>query len=400
MILQGKKILVGVTGSIAVYKAVVLVRLLIKAGAEVQVLMTENATKFVSPLTFSVLSKRPVYQSVTSEHGWNNHVELGLWADAFVVAPATATTLAKMSIGLADNMIVASYLSARCPVFFAPAMDVDMWHHQSTQDNIDKLVTRGDQMISTEYGELASGLIGLGRMAEPENIVDFLADHFTKRQTWSDRKVLINAGPTYEAIDPVRFIGNRSSGKMGIALAREAEKRGAQVTLVLGPSHVSTQGLQAKVIRVTSAQDMFDGTTGAYKEADVIILAAAVADYTPVVASDVKIKKSGDNLSLDLARTKDIAAWLGKHKKTEQILVGFALETNNAVEYAKKKIDKKNLDLIVLNTLEDKGAGFQGDTNKVTLIYKDLSSADYPLKSKIEVASDILDGIEKIKNNK
>ena len=352
-LLKGKKILLGISGSIAAYKSAFLTRLLVKAGAEVQILMTPSAASFISPLTLSTLSKRPVFSSVSSEEGWNNHVELGLWADAMLVAPLTANTLAKMASGLCDNVIVASYLSARCPVFFAPAMDVDMWHHPSTKANVKKLQSYGNHLIPVGDGELASGLQGEGRMAEPEDIVQLLADFFTDKQELSGKTALVTAGPTYEPIDPVRFIGNRSSGKMGVALAEALAKKGAQVKLVLGPSRLQVDHPLIETIRVETAQQMYEAAHQNFPDCDVAILAAAVADYRPSIVADQKIKKKTDDLSLQLEKTPDIAASLGQIKGENQLIVGFALETNNELEHAKKKRAKKNFDFIVLNSLEE-----------------------------------------------
>ncbi|MEL7222362.1 MAG: bifunctional phosphopantothenoylcysteine decarboxylase/phosphopantothenate--cysteine ligase CoaBC [Bacteroidota bacterium] len=389
--LANKKIILAVSGSIAAYKAVFLTRLLIKAGAEVQVLMTPAAAKFVSPLTFATLSKRPVYSDVTSEEGWNNHVELGLWADLLLVAPATANTLAKMANGICDNIISAVYLSARCPVFFAPAMDVDMWHHPSTQKNIQQLESYGNQLIPVESGELASGLNGAGRLAEPEQIVKLLRDHFGQHQDLQGKKVLITAGPTYEGIDPVRFIGNRSSGKMGVALAEVICQRGGQVVLVLGPSVLQPKFPGLTLIRVDSAAQMHQAALEAFPDCNVAIMAAAVADYRPANPADQKIKKKGERMTIELVKNPDIAAELGQLKKPEQLLIGFALETNNAEYNAKDKLRRKKLDFIVLNSLADKGAGFGGDTNKVTIFGADNKVVHFELKSKQEVAKDIVD---------
>lgn len=393
--MQGKKIIIAVCGSIAAYKTAFLTRLLVKKGAEVQILMTDSATKFITPLTLSTLSKRPVYKSVTSEEGWNNHVELGLWADAMVIAPLTATTLGKLANGIADNMIVAAYLSARCPVFFAPAMDLDMWEHPSTKANVSKLESYGNHLIPVEHGELASGLVGKGRMAEPENIVDHLEFFFKKTADFQGKKIIITAGPTYEPIDPVRFIGNRSTGKMGIAIADELANRGAEVHLVLGPSSLSPLNSHVKTIRVKTAQEMYEASMAAFADADAAILSAAVADFRPKDVADEKIKKkAGQNeMEIVLEKTPDIAASLGAIKKVGQILVGFALETNNGLEHAQGKLRKKNLDFIVLNSLTDKGAGFGFDTNKVTIIhsesYEGNKKQEYQLKSKKAVAIDI-----------
>jgi len=389
----GKKIILGVSGSIAAYKAAFLTRLLIKSGAEVQILMTESATQFITPLTLSTLSKRPVHTQVSSEDSWNNHVELGLWADAMIIAPTTATTLAKLANGIADNVIVATYLSARCPVFFAPAMDLDMWLHPSTVSNVQKLQSYGNQLIDVAHGELASGLVGNGRMAEPEFIVETLEKYFSKKEDLVGKKVLITAGPTYEPIDPVRFIGNRSSGKMGVALAKELAERGAEVKLILGPSALEIYHANIETIRVTNAQSMYEATQSRFEESDISILAAAVADYRPINVTDKKIKKKDKTLTIELEKTTDIAATLGKQKRANQLLIGFALETNNEIENAKGKLERKNFDFIVLNSLQDKGAGFAVDTNKITILRKDNKMKDFELKSKTKVAIDIVNEI-------
>ncbi|MEL7251510.1 MAG: bifunctional phosphopantothenoylcysteine decarboxylase/phosphopantothenate--cysteine ligase CoaBC [Bacteroidota bacterium] len=388
--IAGKKIILGVTGSIAAYKAVFLTRLLVKAGAEVQVLMTPAATKFVQPLTFSTLSKRPVFTEVTAEDAWNNHVELGLWADAMLVAPATANTLARLANGICDNIIAAVYLSARCPVFVAPAMDVDMWHHASTQANIKRLHSYGNHLIPVESGELASGLKGEGRLAEPENIVEFLSDFFTRSQALAGTKVLITAGPTYEAIDPVRFIGNRSSGKMGVSLAKAITEQGGEVILVLGPSSLQPEMEGLTVERVQRAQEMYDAALRHFPTCQVAIMAAAVADYRPVNAATEKIKKKGEHMTIELVKNPDIAATLGQQKREGQLLIGFALETENAEANAQGKLERKNLDYIVLNSLRDTGAGFGTDTNKVSIFAADNKVVHFELKSKDEVARDIV----------
>ena len=397
MSLKGKKIILGVCGSIAAYKSLVIVRLLVKQGAEVQVLMTPAATAFISPLSFSTLSQRPVYTSVMDDDGWNSHVALGLWADLMIIAPTTATTLAKMSAGIADNMIVACYLSARCPVFLAPAMDLDMWNHPSTQRNIDTLQKDHNHFIWPTHGPLASGLVGTGRLAEPGQIVSQLATFISTSQSLKGHKVLINAGPTREAIDPVRFLSNPSTGKMGIALATIAINRGAKVHLVLGPTDQEIPADLDKLTRVTTAQEMYQATTQGFKSCTICILTAAVADYRPSSVASQKIKKSDRDLQINLVRTKDIAAHLGTIKKDDQqVLVGFALETEKGTTNAYKKLLKKNLDLIVLNSLADKGAGFQQNTNKITIIDRDNKLQKFKLKSKEKVAADIFDAIEKI----
>ncbi|HXB39649.1 MAG TPA: bifunctional phosphopantothenoylcysteine decarboxylase/phosphopantothenate--cysteine ligase CoaBC [Bacteroidia bacterium] len=387
--LQGKKILLGVTGGIAAYKSANLVRLLVKQGAEVKVIMTPDARHFVTTETLSVLSKNKVEtEFFADDKMWNNHVHLALWADVFVIAPCTANTLAKMAYGLCDNLLMAVYLSARCKVFVAPAMDVDMLKHASTQSNLKKIVSYKNILIPSEKGELASGLEGEGRMAEPETIVAILEKQFKGAQKLAGQKVLVTAGPTYEEIDPVRFIGNRSSGKMGIAIANEFAKQGAEVTLVLGPSKLSPEK-NVNCIRVESANEMFEHCTELFKHCTIAILAAAVADYKAADYSHKKIKKTKDSLKIKLIPTPDILATLGKQKK-KQCLIGFALESENVIDYAKQKIKNKNLDFIVTNSLEDEGAGFAGDTNKVTIIDKKGKIFNYPLKTKEAVAKDIL----------
>ena len=395
-VLSGKKILLGISGGIAAYKTANLVRLLIKAGAQVQVVMSPASLHFVTPLTLATLSKNPVYSTFYNEEEgngeWNNHVELGLWADFMLIAPATANTLSKMANGNCDNLLIATYLSAKCPVYFAPAMDLDMYKHPSTLDSFHKLKTFGNIMIPAESGELASGLVGEGRMAEPENIVAFLEKDIASKLPLKARKILITAGPTYEAIDPVRFIGNHSSGKMGFDIADEAASKGAEVILVSGPTHLNVKNNSVKVVRVTSAQDMYDACHEYYNEVDVAIAAAAVADYRPKNVANQKIKKNESTFSIELEKTKDILASLGEQKKN-QFLIGFALETENEIEHAKQKIQKKNLDLIVLNSLNDKGAGFGQPTNKVTFITKDFEIEPKELKSKEEVAQDIINKV-------
>jgi len=391
MTFKNKRILLAVTGSIAAYKSLLLVRLLIKAGAEVKVIMTPSATAFVSALSFSTLSKNEVYTDVIEGDAWNNHVDLGLWADLMLVAPCTATTLAKMAHGIADTIVPAVYLSAKCPVFIAPAMDRDMWLHPSTQNNLDALVSYSNTIIPVEEGELASGLEGKGRMAEPENIMSFLESYLKKEQDLSGYKVLVTAGPTFEALDPVRFIGNNSSGKMGIAIADACARRGAKVNLILGPSNQEVLNKDIKLTRVTSADEMCKAVLKLYNNTDVAVLAAAVADYKPKRIAKNKIKKSGDGMDLALERTTDIAATIGKKKKVNQINVGFALETNNELKNAKAKIEKKNFDFVVLNSLRDKGSGFKGDTNKITILDNTGNKKAFPLKSKSAVADDIID---------
>ena len=392
MNLKGKKVLVAVSGSIAAYKSALLVRLLVKADAEVQVIMTESAKEFITPLTLSVLSKKPVLSAFTNgEEGiWNNHVELGLWADAIVVAPATARTLSKCATGNCDDLLTAVYLSARCPVFFAPAMDVDMYQHPSTKHNIETLLSFGNHFIEPEHGELASGLIGDGRLAEPETIVRTLSWFFSKNSVASGKRVLITAGPTVEAIDPVRYISNRSSGKMGYAIAEAFASAGALVTLVSGPTSLPVPEPTIQRINVQSAEEMFAATQDRFAESDVVIFAAAVADYTSKVVAAHKIKKQGQEMTLDLVKTRDIAGTLGKSKAENQLLIGFALETEKEVEYAMDKLLRKNFDYIVLNSLNDPGAGFAHDTNKITVIDKGKNVKHFELKHKDEVARDIL----------
>ncbi|MFK2821030.1 bifunctional phosphopantothenoylcysteine decarboxylase/phosphopantothenate--cysteine ligase CoaBC [Flavobacteriaceae sp. LMIT009] len=397
-ILSGKKILLGVTAGIAAYKTASLVRLFIKAGAQVKVIMTPAAKDFVTPLTLSTLSKNPVLSTFTNEEDendlWNNHVELGLWADLFLIAPATANTMSKMATGNSDNLLMATYLSAKCPVYFAPAMDLDMYKHETTKESMEKLQSFGNIIIPATSGELASGLVGEGRMAEPEDIIAFIEKDILDALPLQGKKVLITAGPTYEAIDPVRFIGNHSSGKMGFEIAKAASNLGAEVVLVSGPTHQKVESSLIKVIPVVSAQEMFIATHDNFNDCDIAILSAAVADYKPKFTSDKKIKKKESTLTLELEKTKDILGSLGKIKKN-QVLVGFALETNNELENAIGKLKSKNLDLIVLNSLNDEGAGFGGATNKVTIIHKDKNSVNYALKSKAEVAQDIMQEILK-----
>ncbi len=389
--LSGKKIVLGVTGSIAAYKAAFLTRLLVKNGASVQVIMTPQAADFITPLTLSTLSKNPVLSRFTASPDtgeWNNHVALGLEADALVIAPASANTLAKMALGNCDNLLLATWLSARCPVWVAPAMDLDMLRHPATQANLDKLKTYGTHLIQPGYGELASGLTGEGRMAEPEEILDTLIGFFSKKKTLSGKKVLVTAGPTYEAIDPVRFIGNHSTGKMGIALAEKALELGARVVLISGPSAQPSHPAIER-ISVSSAQDMLEACKAHFPDADITLMAAAVADYRPVQVADKKIKKSEATLQLSLEATTDILRYLGTQKKAGQTLVGFALETDNELENARKKLESKNLDAIVLNSLRDEGAGFGHDTNKITVLGKHNKIRKFELKSKQDAAADI-----------
>ncbi|MBK8557727.1 MAG: bifunctional phosphopantothenoylcysteine decarboxylase/phosphopantothenate--cysteine ligase CoaBC [Lewinellaceae bacterium] len=392
-------VILGVSGSIAAYKAAHLTRLLVKSEAAVQVLMTEAATGFITPLTLSTLSKRPVFSSVHADEAWNNHVEPGLWADALLIAPASANTLAKMAAGICDNILTAVYLSARCPVFVAPAMDVDMWHHPSTRRNIATLESYGVHIIPVGHGELASGLVGDGRMAEPETIVAFLDNFFQKNLPLQGKKALVTAGPTHEPLDPVRFIGNHSSGKMGIAVAEELARQGATVDLVLGPTHLRPTDPRVKVHNVGSAQEMFAVCEGLFAGMDIAVLAAAVADYRPAQYSDTKIKKRTDEMQIALAKTVDIAATLGKIKKSHQIFVGFALETDREKEHAQEKLERKNFDFIVLNSLRDAGAGFGHDTNKISIYRRDGSGTTFDLKSKKAAAQDIVTEIIRAANH-
>lgn len=392
--LTGKKILIGITGSIAAYKIPLLVRLLKKEGAEVQVVMTDAAKDFVTPLTLSTLSGLPVLsKGFDTETGkWNSHVELGLWADLFVIAPASANTIAKMATGIADNYLLTVCLSAKCPIMFAPAMDLDMYKHQATQENIRTLISRGYRFIAPSSGELASGLCGEGRMEEPQEIFNRIKEYFQKKQRFAGKKVLVTAGPTYEAIDPVRFIGNHSSGLMGIEVARSFADQGAEVTLVLGPSSIRPERANIQVVPVTSANEMFDATTAAFKHADIAVLSAAVADFRPEVTANQKIKKdpNSNEMILKLVKTDDILKTLGQNKTDKQMLVGFALETENGIENAKKKLHSKNIDMIVLNIMNEAGVGFKTKTNKVSIITKDDKVIDFELKPKNEVANDIL----------
>ena len=396
-VLRGKKVLLGISGGIAAYKTASLVRLLIKAGADVRVVMTPASKDFITPLTLSTLSKNPVHSSFFDEEDenavWNNHVELGLWADLFIIAPATANTMSKMVTGNADNFLTATYLSAKCPVYFAPAMDLDMYKHPSTVASFKALQEFGNIIIPAESGELASGLSGEGRMAEPENIVAFIEKHIEDKLPLKGKKILVTAGPTYEAIDPVRFIGNHSTGKMGFDIAEAAAQMGAQVVLVAGPTHLKAVNTSIKVVNVVSCADMYNACHEYFDSVDVAIAAAAVADYRPKTVAAQKIKKSDVSLVLELEKTRDILASLGE-KKTHQFLVGFALETENEIEHAKQKIKKKNLDLIVLNSLNDEGAGFGKPTNKVTFIDREFNIYPQELKSKEQVAQDIINRIK------
>ena len=393
-VLHSKKILLAVAAGIAAYKAAFLVRALIKKGADVKVIMTPEAQNFVTPLTLSTLSKHPVEWEFFGDKGdWNNHVEYALWADYMIIAPCTANTLSHMADGTCDNLVLATYLSAKCPVYFAPAMDLDMYKHPSTLENIVKLESFGNICIPAEAGELASGLVGEGRMAEPENIIAFLESTIEATLPLHGKKVVVSAGPTYENLDPVRFIGNYSSGKMGFEIAKAAANLGAKVTLVSGPSHESVAGFPIDRINVVSARDMYEAMHANFADADVVVMSAAVADYRPKEMAEQKIKKENDdNLIIELVKNPDILKSLGEIK-THQLLVGFALETNNEEEYAKKKLAKKNLDFIVLNSMQDKEAGFQKNTNKITIIDKDLSMQQFDAKSKTDVAKDILNVI-------
>ncbi|WP_066225350.1 bifunctional phosphopantothenoylcysteine decarboxylase/phosphopantothenate--cysteine ligase CoaBC [Formosa haliotis] len=395
-ILSGKNILLGISAGIAAYKTASLVRLLVKAGADVKVVMSPASLDFVTPLTLSTLSKHPVVSSFYNEDDesavWNSHVELGLWADLFIIAPATANTMSKMASGTCDNLLLATYLSAKCPVYFAPAMDLDMYKHPSTAHSFKTLQSFGNIMIPATSGELASGLVGEGRMAEPEDIVSFVENHILGQLPLYGKKVMLTAGPTYEAIDPVRFIGNHSSGKMGFELAEVAANLGAEVILISGPTNQTLQHSRVKIVPVVSAQDMYEQAHLYFKTADIAILAAAVADYKPKEVALQKIKKDDSTLTLELEKTKDILASLGEIK-SNQFLVGFALETHNELEHAKAKLKRKHLNLIVLNSLNDKGAGFKSDTNKVTLIDAQEHITEFTLKSKADVAQDIFNEI-------
>ena len=394
MNIKGKKIILGITGSIAAYKAAYIIRALVKKGAEVQVVITPSGKEFITPLTLATLSCKPVISEFFSNRNgsWNSHVDLGLWADAMLIAPATASTIGKMANGVADNMLVTTYLSCKAPVFVAPAMDLDMYAHPSTQQNLDKLRSFGNHIIEPSCGFLASGLEGKGRMTEPDDIVKVMEDFFSLKKDLQKKKILITAGPTYEKIDPVRFIGNYSSGKMGFALAEACAKRGAEVTLIAGPVSINSVHPSVNRVNVESADEMYNASIDVFPDCDVAILCAAVADYKPQQQVAEKIKREhNDDITLSLVRNKDIAAALGKMKLPHQTLVGFALETNDGVANAKEKLKRKNLDLIVLNSLNDEGAGFQCDTNKVTLIDKTGVETIIPLKTKKDIADDIVD---------
>ena len=402
--LTGKKILLGITGSIAAYKIPLLVRLLKKEGADVRVVMTPSAKDFVTPLTLSTLTSSPVLSHGFDEHtgSWNSHVELGLWADLFVIAPASANTLAKMTYGIADNYLLTVFLSAKCPVMFAPAMDLDMYKHPATQHNIKTLIERGCIFVAPSSGELASGLCGEGRMEEPQKIYEKIKSYFQKKLRYSGKKVLITAGPTYEAIDPVRFIGNHSSGLMGIEIARAFADQGADVTLVLGPSNISPERKNINLLPVTSAKEMYDSVMAFFPKTDIAILSAAVADFKPETVAEQKIKKNPDNdiFTLKLVKTDDILKNIGDRKKDNQVVVGFALETENGLTNAKKKLHTKNIDMIVLNQMNESGVGFKTKTNRVSIITKDDVVTDYDLKPKNEVALDVLDSIYQYINSK
>ena len=392
--LQGKKVILGVTGSIAAYKSASLIRLLVKEGVEVKVIMTPLAKEFITPLTLATLSQNPILVDFFNpENGdWNSHVDLGLWADAYIIAPATANTIGKMVGGVADNLLITTYLSARCPVFVAPAMDLDMFAHPTTRRNIETLKSFGNLIIEPAVGQLASGLEGKGRMEEPENIVQFLDDYFEPKNMLG-KKVLITAGPTYEKIDPVRFVGNYSTGKMGFALADACAKQGAEVTLITGPVNLSAKHRNIKRISVESADEMYKVVMSKFDNMDGAILCAAVADFTPIQTAENKLKREKENLSLELKPTQDIAAALGQIKRHEQFLVGFALETNNEEANAKAKMERKNFDFIVLNSLQDPNSGFGFDTNKISIIHRSGLQKQYELKSKLAVADDIVNEI-------
>jgi phosphopantothenoylcysteine decarboxylase / phosphopantothenate---cysteine ligase len=395
MSLKGRRILIGITGSIAAYKIPLLIRLLKKSGAEVKVIMTEASTDFVTPLTISTLSESPVFIDPFDKRtgAWNSHIELGNWADLFLIAPVSANTLSKMAMGIADNLLMTTYLATRCPVFFAPAMDLDMYKHPTTQRNIEIIRTFGHRLIEPREGELASGLCGAGRMEEPEEMAKIITDYFKPQKSFEGKNVLITAGPTFENIDPVRYIGNYSSGKMGFALAETMAQRGATVTLVSGPVQLSTASNGINRIDITSAEQMFAACQQHAGRADIIIMAAAVADYQPVHIRDQKIKKSEDALIIDLKPTTDILRHLSKNRKPGQIIVGFALETENELANARKKMQNKNTDIIVLNSLREPGSGFKTDTNKISILDRSGNVKEYGLKSKTEVAADIADFI-------
>jgi phosphopantothenoylcysteine decarboxylase/phosphopantothenate--cysteine ligase len=389
--LQGKKIIIGITASIAAYKSIYMVRLLVKAGADVKVILTPAAKDFVSPLTLSTLSRNPVLVDLFDEQSWANHVMLARWADLMLIAPLSCNTLAKMANGQCDNLLLATYLSAVCPVVVAPAMDEDMWKHPSTKDNLKKLEAFGNTIIPVESGDLASGLNGEGRMAEPEKIIDFITTNFFLNSPLKGKKVLVTAGPTYEPIDPVRFIGNHSSGKMGLAIAKELYKRGAVVSVILGPTALNFSANGISLIRVNTAEEMYQACDRQFDQSDITIMAAAVADYSVADPANKKIKKTEDTLTVELVKTKDILGEMGKRKKKDQLLVGFALETHNEKEFALDKLRSKNADMIILNSLQDEGAGFSSDTNKITIFDKSGKTFSFDTRSKSEVAADIAD---------
>ena len=391
--LNAKKILLGITGSIAAYKSILLLRFLVKEGAEVKVIMTPAARDFVSPLTLSTLSGHPVAIDLFHENEWSNHVLLGRWADLMLVAPLSCNTLAKMAIGACDNLLMAVYLSATCPVIVAPAMDEDMWKHPSTQQNLQKIISYGNKLIPVERGDLASGLVGEGRMSEPESILNYIKKEILANSKLAGKKALVTAGPTHEAIDPVRFLGNNSSGKMGVSIARQLQREGAEVTLVLGPTEFPLPLNGMKVIRIDSAEEMYRACTQIFPDVDIAVMAAAVADYMPEVMASEKLKKNDENLTLVFKRTPDILKSLGKSKRPGQVLVGFALETQDEKKNALEKLQNKNADLMVLNSLRDEGAGFRYDTNKVTIFDSKGNENSLPLKDKSEIAKDIVDSI-------
>lgn len=396
--LKEKKIIVGVSGSIAAYKSLLLVRLLIKEGCDVKVVMTDSAKAFVTPLSFSTLSGHEVFSDFFKNDTWSNHVELGLWADMMIIAPASANTIAKAANGICDNMLMATYLSAKCPVVFSPAMDLDMYQHPSTKENLRKVQSYGNMVIEAVHGELASGLVGQGRMEEPEAIISFIKGYYSKSLSLKNKKILITAGPTYEALDPVRFIGNHSSGKMGWAITLEALKRGAEVTLVAGPVSMKMEALpNLKIVRVTSAREMYEQCLAEHASNDIVIFSAAVADYRPKEVATQKIKKNDGEMTIELVKNTDIALELGKIKKTNQFHVGFALETENEQSNAQAKLIKKNFDMIVLNSMNDKGSGFKHETNKIKIIHQN-GIINYDLKTKTEVASDLFDQVEILSN--
>ncbi len=393
--LRGRNIILGITGSIAAYKTVILVRLLMKEGVNLQIVMTPKARDFVTPLTLSTLSKKPVLTQTFDpvDGSWNNHVDLGNWADLMIIAPVSANTLAKMANGIADNLLLTVYLAAKCPIYFAPAMDLDMYKHVSTQNNVKTLELHGNTLISPREGELASGLCGAGRMEEPEIILEIIKENFNKDQPLIGKRAVVTAGPTYEAIDPVRFIGNHSSGLMGISIAEELANRGAEVKLVCGPTHLNVEHPMITRIDVTSSDEMYNVCTDFFDIADIVVMSAAVADFKPEKTADVKIKKEHKLTSIKLIPTKDILTELGKKKRVGQILVGFALESDNELSNARKKLHNKNLDFIVLNSLKDQGAGFGTKTNKITIIEIEDKISNFELKPKSEVASDIVNKI-------